>query len=292
MNRVRDMAADEQCLPTAGAGFVMRLFCLILAFIVTATPAAAADWVVARITGQAWLTTPGTPPRAVTQGMALPQGQTLSTGANARARLERNGASIVIGPSTVVTPRDSWWGSTTIVQHVGRTELEVGKRNLQNFSVETPFLSADVKGARVTVDVSRQAASVHVSHGLVQVSHRASGRVADILAGQRAAVATGSSGLQVSGTGQAPGQHQGPSHRPDATPATPAAQGEPGKSSGRSGSGETSPGKADGGKDSGGKDPGEKGQDAAGSDDKGSGGKGSDGPGSQGNGGQGKADKD
>ncbi len=195
----------------------MHLSFAFLIFALLASPALAADWVVTRVTGQATVQGPGSKPTAVTKGTVVPDGHTLSTQAGGRVRLERNAEFIIVAPGTVMTPKESWFGTTKIEQPVGRIELEVEKRNVRHFSVETPFLAAVVKGTRFVVDVSRQRASVQVSRGLVEVSNPRSGEKADIGPGQRASVAGASaSGMSVSG-------------RPSQTAAAGAASGPAGK---------------------------------------------------------------
>ncbi len=196
--------------------------------LVAAGPAEAADWTVGRITGQAWITVPGTPPRAATPGMKLPSGQTLSTAQNGRVRLEGSTGSLQIGPGTVVTARQSWFGASTIVQQVGQVEVEV-ERGRRGLTIETPFLSTTVSGARLTIDVSRRDASVQVRSGRADVTPNGTWQSRDLGTGQRATAAAGGGGLQIS--------------RGDAAP--PGAEGS-GPGQGRAGAGGEVPGRAGG----------------------------------------------
>jgi hypothetical protein len=165
----------------------------------------ASDWVASRVSGQAWIAAPGGPRQALTAGSVIPDGNTIGTGRSGRVRLTRDLESIIVSPGTVLTPEQLWWGGTTILQPVGQIELEVEKRNVKHFSVETPFLAAVVKGTHFSVQVSAKAAAVSVSRGMVSVADFRSGQSADITPGQRAAVsASGTQGLSLSGLGKMP----------------------------------------------------------------------------------------
>jgi FecR protein len=76
--------------------------------------------------------------------------------------LVRGEETILISPNSVIgmpaAPKDGL--STTIIQQAGEILLEVEKRNVKHFEIETPFFAAVVKGTqfRVSVDKSRRAA--------------------------------------------------------------------------------------------------------------------------------------
>src|SRR5215472_1895564 len=92
--------------------------------------------------------------------------------------------------------------STTILQQAGSILLEVEKRDVQHFEVETPYLAAVVKGTQFIVTVGATSTSVEVRRGQVEVSDFKSGQIAQVLPGQ---VATsfehGKGGLSLSGSG-------------------------------------------------------------------------------------------
>lgn len=201
-----------------------HLFMLSLLLLLSAAPALAEDWVIAKISGEAWISNPNAPVARATAGMTVPDGATFSTSHNARARLERGAESILVSPNTVITPQSyTFFGtSTTIQQQVGRIELEVEKRNVRHFSVKTPLLAAVVKGTHFTVSVSRGGADVQVARGLVRVSDLKTGASADVGPGQKAVVGgpegrgfrvTGASNTLDERKGQPPGsddEHTGP----------------------------------------------------------------------------------
>jgi hypothetical protein len=194
--------------PVRAVGFILVLLLGI-------SPAWADDWLVTKLTGQAWIAMPDTPAIKAAAGTIVPDRATFSTERNARARLERGAESIAVGPNTVLSPRESsFWGTTTILQQSGRIELEVEKRNVQHFSVETPLMAAVVKGTRFVVTVSARAVDVKVSRGLVEVKDLLSGEVANIAPGQSAAVSSAGRGLQVGGVGRMPDIQQGQPRSP------------------------------------------------------------------------------
>jgi hypothetical protein len=166
-----------------------RICALPLFLFMTTLPATAGDWMISKVSGEAWIVSPDASAIRAAKGMKVPDGSTFATSKNARARLERDAETIMVGPGSVISPREpSFSGTTTILQQIGQIELDVEKRNVQHFSVETPFLAAVVKGTHFTVSVSSRAADVRVDRGLVEVSDLASGQVADIAPGQRASV--------------------------------------------------------------------------------------------------------
>jgi len=91
---------------------------------------------------------------------------------------------------------------TTIVQQSGSILLEVEKRAVKHFAVETPFLSAVVKGTHFRVTVNSSDSRVDVLGGQVEVQDLKSGQYAMVLPKQTAMVsAQGPPGLFLSGLG-------------------------------------------------------------------------------------------
>ena len=94
----------------------------------------------------------------------LKPGDTIRTGRNGRVLLVRGEESILIAPNSVVgLPAEKKEGlSTTIIQKAGSILLEVEKKNVKHFEVETPYLAAVVKGTQFRVTVSANGTSVDV----------------------------------------------------------------------------------------------------------------------------------
>ncbi|MGY3450749.1 FecR domain-containing protein [Bradyrhizobium sp. USDA 4353] len=181
---------------------------LIAACLVGAAPAAiAADgepWLVSKSSGDVWVTTQGAAQVSLGREEALKPGDTIRTGPNGRVRLTRGAETMVIAPNSEVgLPAEAKDGmATTILQRAGSILLDVEKRNVQHFEVETPFLAAVVKGTQFSVTISARTAKVEVSRGQVQVADFKSGQIAQVLPGQAATTfANGRSGLSLSGSG-------------------------------------------------------------------------------------------
>jgi hypothetical protein len=161
-------------------------------------------WTVSKSSGDVWTVTAGAQPVSLSQQTDLQPGDTIRTGRNGRVLLVRGEESILIAPNSAIgIPKKSVDGmSTTIVQQAGSILLEVEKRNVQHFEVETPYLAAVVKGTQFRVSVGATGTSVAVLRGQVQVADFKSGQIAEVMPGQSAtSFAQGKIGLSLSGSG-------------------------------------------------------------------------------------------
>ena len=162
-------------------------------------------WRISKSSGEVSIMTQGFQPVALTAGMTLEPGSSLRTGQNGRVLLMRGNETILISANTAISfPKSSKPNglSTTILQQAGSILLEVEKRAINHFEVETPHLSAVVKGTRFHVTMSGNETKVGVFRGQVEVTDFMSGQHALINAGQNAAVSLqGAPGLLLSGTG-------------------------------------------------------------------------------------------
>ncbi|MGX1324442.1 hypothetical protein AB7M17_007895 [Bradyrhizobium sp. USDA 377] len=173
----------------------------------TASGAFAADedvWSVSKATGEVWVATDGAQQVSLNQEETLKPGNTIRTGRNGRVLLVRGEETILISPNSVVgLPAEKKDGlSTTIIQQAGSILLEVEKRNVKHFEVETPYLAAVVKGTQFSVTVGAGSTKVGVLRGQVEVSDFKTGQIAQVMPGQSAtAFEHGKPGLSLSGTG-------------------------------------------------------------------------------------------
>ena len=173
----------------------------------TASFASAADdgvWSVSKSSGEVWLAANGAQPVSLTQERRSRPGDTIRTGRNGRVLLVRGEESILISPNSVVgLPAEKKEGlSTTIIQQAGSILLEVEKRNVKHFEVETPYLAAVVKGTQFSVTVNAGSTKVGVLRGQVEVSDFKSGQIAQVMPGQAAtSFEHGKPGLSLSGAG-------------------------------------------------------------------------------------------
>jgi hypothetical protein len=180
----------------------------LIACLIGATPAAvAADgdpWLVSKSSGDVWVSSQGASQVSLGRDDALKPGDTIRTGPTGRVRLTRGAETMVIAPNSEVglpiAAKDGM--ATTILQRAGSILLDVEKRNVQHFEVETPYLAAVVKGTQFSVTISGRSTKVEVSRGQVQVSDFKTGQIAQVMPGQAATTFnTGRSGLSLSGAG-------------------------------------------------------------------------------------------
>jgi hypothetical protein len=198
---------------------------LVAAFVLaTATTAFAADdgaWTVSKSSGEVWLTSSGAQPASLKQEELLKPGDTVRTGRNGRVLLRRGEETMLISPNSVVgMPAEKTEGlSTTIVQQAGSILLEVEKRNVKHFEVETPYLAAVVKGTQFRVTINAGSTSVDVIRGQVEVADFRSGQIAQVMPGQHATTFTqGKFGLSLSGSGTFNPIEQGKPRAPTVEP--------------------------------------------------------------------------
>ncbi len=184
----------------------LSVFATALALTATC-PAFAAEggtWSVSKSSGEVWITNGEVQQASLNPADNLKPGDTIRTGRNGRVLLMRGEESILIAPNSVVgLPAEPKEGlSTTIVQQAGSILLEVEKRNVKHFEVETPYLAAVVKGTQFRVSVNAASTSVDVMRGQVEVTDFKSGQIAQVMPGQKAtAFEHGKAGLSLSGSG-------------------------------------------------------------------------------------------
>ncbi|WP_439409271.1 FecR family protein [Bradyrhizobium sp. DASA03076] len=185
----------------------MRCAVMVALVLGATSVASAADdgvWSVSKSSGEVWLATSGAQQVSLNQEETLKPGDTIRTGRNGRVLLVRGEETILISPNSVVgVPAEKKEGlSTTIIQQAGSILLEVEKRNVKHFEVETPYLAAVVKGTHFSVTVGAGSTKVGVLRGQVEVSDFKTGQIAQVMPGQVAtAFAHGKPGLSLSGSG-------------------------------------------------------------------------------------------
>jgi len=161
-------------------------------------------WSVSKAAGEVWVATNGAQQVSLNQQDALKPGDTIRTGRNGRVLLVRGEETILISPNSVVglLAETKEGLSTTIIQQAGSILLEVEKRNVKHFEVETPYLAAVVKGTQFSVTVNAGSTRVGVLRGQVEVSDFKTGQIAQVMPGQAAtAFEHGKPGLSLSGAG-------------------------------------------------------------------------------------------
>jgi hypothetical protein len=188
----------------AGGFWRILSMAFVLAAASNALAAEQGAWSVSKSSGEVWMTSTGAQQVSLKQEEVLKPGDTIRTGRNGRVLLMRGEETILVSPNSVIgLPAESKEGlSTTIVQQAGSILLEVEKRNVKHFEVETPYLAAVVKGTQFRVSVNAASTSVDVIRGQVEVADFKSGQIAQVMPGQVAtAFAHGKAGLSLSGSG-------------------------------------------------------------------------------------------
>lgn len=160
---------------------LLGLFLLMMA-----APAWAEDWQVDRVRGTVTQQISGSW-QAVSRGDVIPNDRYLKTGANGRIGLSRGNETIELQGDTQIRIEDAGAERmTTVLQDLGTVSIEAERRNVQHFSVQTPFMAAVVKGTRFTVRSDPSGTSVQVDRGVVQVQDTINDLVADVRPGQEA----------------------------------------------------------------------------------------------------------
>jgi hypothetical protein len=177
-------------------------------------------WRVGKVSGEAWITGSGVQQASLGGAAELKPGDTIRTGRNGRVLLVRGAETMLVSAnSQVVVPTTSGSGRSTLIQQAGSVLLDVEKRNVQHFEVETPFLAAVVKGTQFRVTVTAAGARVDVTRGQVEVADFRSGQYALVQPGQAASVSgNGAPGLNLSGAGRLNAIQQGTPRTPSARP--------------------------------------------------------------------------
>ncbi|MBU0805784.1 MAG: FecR family protein [Alphaproteobacteria bacterium] len=189
--------------PSGGAVRLSRTFMPVWAailFIACLSGATAAEWRVAKVSGDVFIQQGAVHLASLSNGVSLGAGAVVVTQGNGRAQLVRGQQTMIVSPNSVVTLPADRGRVTTILQTVGQVEFHVDSRQVQHFTVETPYLAAAVKGTRFVVNVRRGRASVGVYRGRVEVTNLKSGDRADVLPGQRGAVGA-RKGISIRGKG-------------------------------------------------------------------------------------------
>jgi hypothetical protein len=166
--------------------------------------AAGGSWQVSKASGEVWVTNQGVQRASVTSETTIRAGDQIMTGQTGRVLLVRGEETMLISPNTVIAISDKNADGmrTTIMQRAGSILLEVEKRNVKHFEVDTPYLAAVVKGTKFSVSLDDAGSHVEVFRGQVEVSAHKSGDIAQVMPGQIAMVsAKGSSNMSLSGSG-------------------------------------------------------------------------------------------
>lgn len=201
--------------------FAFWLAAAAAVFCLSIFPAAAQDntWTVAKSSGEAWIGS-GAHSASLTQKTELRPGDSVRTGRNGRVLLVRGQETILVSPNSAISlPEAGRSGLSTVIQQAGTIMLDVEKRNVQHFEVETPYLAAVVKGTRFRVSIVGGQTKVDVVRGQVQVTDFRSGDYTVVNQQQFARSSSGAApGLRVGGSGELGTVLRGPAQAPRVQP--------------------------------------------------------------------------
>ena len=210
---------------------VLRLLLVTLLIGCLTSRATAEDllWRVGQCSGEVFVTASNQQSIGLTKDALLTPGDTVETGANGRVLLTRGEETILISANSIVgipaelSPPERKEGlSTTILQRAGSILLNVKKRDVQRFEVETPHLAAVVKGTQFRVTASDDNTRVAVLAGQVEVLDFKSGRYALVNPEQMAEVSVQEpTGPTLSGAGTLSPIRQGTPRKSSVFPVSP-----------------------------------------------------------------------
>jgi len=125
---------------------------------------------------------------AATPRLPLGEGSVVVTGENARVVLDRGQEQIVLESLSRVILVRATSGSTTVQQSAGTARYSIGRQSAPHFQVDTPSLSAVVKGTTFNVIVNATRSNVAVIEGAVEVATHSGNAVTLVKPGMSATV--------------------------------------------------------------------------------------------------------
>ena len=161
----------------------------IIALCLSPAGVLAGDWTVTKLRGPVFALDAANNWVPLQRGDVVSDRRQLQTAPNGRVTLTRDGQSIDLEPDTRVQIVDfAGDRKTTVWEHKGTVSVDAEAKDVQHFSVQTPFLAAVVKGTRFTVTADANGSAVDVSRGRVEVQDITNGLSVAVGAGQSASV--------------------------------------------------------------------------------------------------------
>lgn len=181
--------------------FAVALFIFGLAATGGARAADPNLWTVTGVSGKARVLTGGTAWTALGKGMVLQPGNRVETGRDGRISLTRPGDSLAVSPnSRFEIPAAGKTGTVAhLKQALGTLLFKITTRPENPFNVQTPYLTAVIKGTTFTVSVDQASAALHVAEGAVEVTSSLSGQTVMVNPGQTAISRRGAANLRLTG---------------------------------------------------------------------------------------------
>lgn len=157
-----------------------------------------APWIVAEVEGPAMVRYDRGAWQRLDLGAAVAAASEIRTGRDAHVVLVRGEDRVRLFARSYLElpPAAPDSGMTRLMQWLGEALFEVDPRPSPQFEVDTPYLTAVVKGTAFSIEVSRESASVAVSSGTVRVA-TLDGAATDVGVGRIARAYAGLAGLIV-----------------------------------------------------------------------------------------------
>lgn len=150
-------------------------------------------WKILHSTGEVTLSDGTGTAIAPAANSGLPIGTRIQVSENGRMRLQRGKTVLTVeGNSDIELRETTETRRVTIFQRLGEILLDVEPRRRKHFEVDTPHLTAVVKGTKFIVAVAATGSTVLVKHGSVEVSSKVTNQATLVGAGQTARVGTAS----------------------------------------------------------------------------------------------------
>jgi hypothetical protein len=166
-----------------------QIFTSAVLLLASVVPSVADDWTVIRLRGTVLELVDGA--WGPLQRGDVVADDRLVRSLNGRATFQRDQEIIELSPGSVIQIMDKEGQSyTTVVNHVGTVEIDAEARNVEHFSVVTPFMAAIVKGTAFLVTTNPKSSSLEVTRGEVRMRDTAFGKELTVEAGQTVSTAT------------------------------------------------------------------------------------------------------
>lgn len=163
---------------------IKKILITMMAIIAFGNVAIADDWVVTKLRGGVFIMQSGQWVQ-IERGQVISDDSAIQTAKGGKLLLSRGQETIDVAGDTRIRISDKGSSKRTVVyQDYGSLIVDVEKKNVQHFEVQTPLLAAVVKGTKFEVKSGKNAASVSVKRGRVETRDPKAGLKVDILPGQ------------------------------------------------------------------------------------------------------------
>lgn len=156
---------------------------IIAAALIVARQAAAAEagtpgWTAGEVRGEARIRAAGAPWKSLRPGDAIPANAEIETGPAGRASLTGPVGSVTVLPNSGLSLPRAAGDDPRIVQRRGNLQFAIAAADGRTLRIDTPFLTAAIGRATVTLAVNARNAALYVSGGTARVTSVLTGEAA------------------------------------------------------------------------------------------------------------------